>query len=254
MSFKPSYILIGSMILTSGCHREAPSTTPQAQPTHDISGTWERYPENWYGADPDHPQLPGGPFDLKQPYADQYAERKKKEGAADAAGSPLVNASSRCLPEGMPTIMAAIYPIQIVQAKDQVIVLAEFLAQTRRIWLNVPLPAPDDISPSYNGQAVGHWDGDTLVVQTKGVREDSTFYDMPHSEDMVITERLKRSAPGRITNQVTIEDPQTLKTPYRFTFEYKKSDYKIQEYVCDNNQIKVNADGGTQLDINAIRK
>lgn len=223
-----------------------------AQAPPDFSGTWERYPDNWYGADPDHPVLPGGPFDLKQPYADRYAALKKREAAADAAGKPLVNASSRCLPEGMPTIMGAIYPMQIVQTPGQLIVLAEFLAQTRRIWMNEKMPPATDINPSYNGHSVAHWEGDTLVIQTRGVREDVTFYDLPHGKDMLITERLHRSKPDRIVDEVTIADPETLNTPYRFTIEYKKSNYRIQEYICDNNQLKVDADGGTGMDLEAI--
>jgi hypothetical protein len=218
----------------------------------DISGTWVRYPDDWYGPDPDHPPLPGGPFDLKEPYATQYAALKKKEAAADAAGTPLATASSKCLPEGMPTIMGAIYPIQIVQTQGQVIVLAEFLSQVRRIWLDDKMPALEDISPAYNGYSVGKWEGDTLVIRTRGVRDDVTFYDLPHGKDMVITERIRHSAPDRLVDEVTIEDPQTLDKPYRFTFEYKKSDYKIQEFICDNNMLKIDDEGGTGLNVDAI--
>ena len=151
-------------------------------------------------------------------------------------------------------MMGAIYPIQIVQTKDQLIVLAEFLSQVRRIQLGEKMPAASDISPSYNGQAVGHWDGDALVIETTGVRKDVTFYDLPHGDKMVIRERIHRSAPDRLVDDVTTEKPDTLRKPYRFTFQYKKSNYHIQEYVCDNNQLKVDADGGTALDVQAISK
>jgi len=238
-------------LLAAGCNHAKEEPRSDAK-VPDISGTWLRYPDDWYGPDPDHPPLPGGPFDLKEPYATQYAALKKKEAAADAAGTPLVNASSRCLPEGMPTIMGAIYPIQIVQTRGQVIVLAEFLSQVRRIWLNDKMPALEDINPAYNGYSVGKWEGNTLVIRTKGVREDVTFYDLPHGRDMTITERIRPSAPDHLVDEVTIEDPQTLNKPYRFTIEYKKSDYKIQEYVCDNNMLQVNADGGIDLNVDAI--
>ena len=254
MKYRTSKLLF--CLVAMAAAGSARSATSQAHPSkaRDITGTWERYPKDWYGKDPDHPPLPGGPFDLRQPYAAAYAALKQKEAAADAAGKPLVNASSRCLPEGMPMIMGAIYPIQILQNPGQVTVLAEFLTQTRRIWLDEKMPAIGDIPPSYNGYSVAHWDGDGLIIETKGVREDVTFYDLPHSANMVIRERIKRSAPDRITDEVSIEDPEVLKTPYRFTFEYQKINYKIQEYICDYNQLKVDAEGGTSLDLNGVRK
>jgi hypothetical protein len=234
-------VIIG---LVGACHGDSPSTTA---PTADIGGTWERYPEDWFGEDPDHPPPPGGAFDLKEPYASAYKALQEKKAAADAAGAPIVNASTRCLPEGMPTIMAAIYPIQILQNPGQVTVLAEFLTQTRRIWLDEQMPPLDSLSPSYNGYSVGHWQGDTLVVETTGIRTDALFFDVPHTENMRITERIRRTAPDRLENAVVIEDPQILNQPYRFTFEYKQSSYKIMEYNCDDNQIIVDDQGKTHL-------
>ena len=250
MRVSASNLAIIAFLITAGCSR--PVEKPVSPKIPDLSGTWVRYPENWYGVDPDHPPLPGGAFNLKQPYASQYQALKKREAAADAAGRPLLNASAQCLPEGMPTIMGAIYPIQILQTPGQVTVLAEFLTQTRRILLDTKMPAPDDIAPTYNGTAVGHYEGDALVVETRGVRNDVRFYDLPHSQDMIIREQIRHSAPDRIVDEVTITDPKTLNKPYKFTFEYKKTDYKIQEYICEKNEIKVDPDGGTEVDLSNV--
>lgn len=231
--------------LVCACQRDSQQTTP-AEP--DITGTWERYPDDWAGEDPDNPPPPGGAFDLKEPYGSRYHALLQKKAAADAAGAPIVNASTRCLPEGMPTIMGAIYPIQILQNPGQVTVLAEFLTQTRRIWLDEKMPPLEDLSPSYNGYSAGHWEGDTLVVETAGIRTDTLFFDVPHTENMRITERIRRTAPNRLENRIVIEDPQILNKPYRFTFEYnKRPDYKITEYFCDNNQTGVDKEGKTYL-------
>lgn len=215
----------------------------------DIRGTWERYPEDWAGKDPDNPQPPGGPFDLKEPYAKAYADLQKRKAAADVAGTPIANSSTLCLPEGMPTIMEAIYPIQFVQTPGQVIVLAEFLTQTRRIWLDEKMPAADEISPSYNGQSVGHWEGDTLVIETTGVRSDVTFHGIPHTTAMKLTERIRKTKPDMLEDRVTIDDPAVFKMPYSFTLTYKKSDYRISEYICENNQIVVDDKGGSHLNL-----
>ncbi|WP_417613417.1 hypothetical protein [Parasphingorhabdus sp.] len=215
----------------------------------DISGTWERYPEDWAGPDPDNPIPPNGPFKLNEPYAKAYDDLQKRKAAANLAGTPLANASTRCLPEGMPTIMEAIYPIQIVQTEGQVIVLAEFLTQTRRIWLDDSMPPADEISPSYYGHSVGQWVDDTLVVETVGIQPDVTYYGIPHTPDLRLTERIRKTDSDTLEDHVTIDDPTIFAEPYSFTLTYKKSDYRISEYICENNQIEVDEEGGSHLNL-----
>ena len=222
--------------------------------TPDFSGTWERYPDPYeefnktpFAADPPPPE--GGP-QLKEPYASAYKKLQKLKAEASRKGKPLEDASTQCMPEGMPTIMGAVYPVEILQTPRQIVVLAEFLTQTRRIYLNEKMPALDDVSPGYNGYSVGHWQGDTLVVQTIGVREDIRFVDTPHSAQMKVTERLRLTAPDRLENKVTIEDPGILARPYSFTFGYKRNpDYRIMEYICDNNHYRFDANGGVSLEV-----
>jgi hypothetical protein len=222
--------------------------------TPDFSGTWERFPdpyaefENTPFAD-DPPPPAGGPK-LKEPYASAYKELNRRKAEADKKGKPLLDPSTQCLNEGVPTIMAAVYPIEILQTPRQLVVLAEFLTQTRRIYLNEKMPPSDEISPGYNGYSVGHWQGETLVVQTTGVREDVKFVQAPHSAQMKVTERLRLTAPDRLENQITIEDPAVLAKPYVFTFGYKRNPgYRIMEYICDNNRNSYDADGGVSLEV-----
>jgi hypothetical protein len=212
--------------------------------TPDFSGTWERYPSP-YSDDrfPDDPPPPAGGPKLKEPYASAYAKLNRLKAEADKKGTPLA-------PEGMPTFMAAVEAIEILQAPKQIVVLAEFLTQTRRIYLNEKMPAVDDISPSYNGHSVGRWQGDTLVVETIGVREDVKFMGIPRSAQMKVTERLRLTAPGLLENQITIDDPTVLGKPYTFTFGYKRNpEYRIMEYICDNNRNRFDADGAVSLEV-----
>ncbi|MGD8216991.1 hypothetical protein [Pseudomonas thivervalensis] len=240
-------IFLGVVLVTVAGMGSAATSKSQNNPRPDISGTWERTPDDWFGENPDDPVHPGGPMDLKQPYAREYAELKKKQAAANEAGTPLATTSSKCLPEGMPTMMAALFPIQIIHDDKQVIVLGEYLQQVRRILLNQAMPPKEKLDPKYQGHSRGHWEGDTLVVETQRVRTDVTFYDVPHSEAMKITERIRLKGPDLLENQVVIEDPQVLNTPYRFTFDYKRSNYAIQEYVCENNQIVIDSEGKASL-------
>jgi len=212
----------------------------------DIGGTWERTPDDWFGKNPDNPVLPGGKAALKEPYASQFQALKKKQDEANEAGRPLATTSSKCLPEGMPTVMAGLFPIEIIHDAKRVVVLGEYLQQIRRIRLGEKMPAKADLQPTFQGTSVGRWEGETLIVETEGVRPDVLFYDLPHGKNMKITERIRLSAPDRLENAVVIDDPETLSAPYKFSFEYKRSDYKIQEYVCENNQIAVDSEGKTR--------
>ena len=219
--------------------------------TPNFDGVWERFPDP-YGPGPfaENPPPPGGQPRLREPYAAAYEAILQRDKVAKAEGKQVLEASAECLPEGMPTIMGAVYDIQILQTPKELVVLAEFLAQTRRVYLNEKMPPANEIMPSYSGYSVGHWEGDTLVVRTLGVREDTTFFDFPHSKNMVITEWLRLTAPGRLEDRVRIDDPTVLAKPYEFTYGYKKDPtYKIQEYICDGNRYSRGANGTINLDV-----
>jgi hypothetical protein len=174
---------------------------------------------------------------------------QKRRADADAAGKPLPTPSSRCRPEGMPGIMGAHYALEFLQSSRQVTILAEFMTQVRRVYLDEALPPAEEIEPTYNGYAVGTWTGDTLLVTTLGVRPDVLYADIPHSNKMKVSERIQLVRPDILQNDVTIEDPEYLTGPYTFTFKYKreKPDYKIAEYVCDNDRNVTEQDGSINI-------
>jgi hypothetical protein len=213
------------------------ATTSKPGTRPDISGTWERTPDDWFGENPDDPVHPGGPMDLKAPYASEYAEFKKKQAAANEAGTPLATTSARCLPEGMPTLMAALFPIQIIHDDKQVVVLGEYLQQVRRIILNEAMPAKETLDPVYQGHSRGHWEGDTLVVETRNLTDRTGVAvnggGNRHSENMVLTERFTRIAPDRVQYEATFNDPETWTEPWTVGYPLtEKSDYQIYEYAC----------------------
>jgi hypothetical protein len=232
---------------TSSSIRSVKAVPAQAEP--DITGVWERDPFPF--SDDDETKLippPGAGPDLKEPYASQWKALQDKRQAMLTAGTPLVDASTRCLPEGTPGIMEAIYPIQILQTRGQITVLAELFMQTRRIYLDAPFPAPDDLAPSYYGFSSGHWDGDVLVVKTRGVQKEVQFYDIPHSDAMVVTERYRLTGPDKLRLDVSMDDPEYLKKPYNFTWEYKRNpEYRIPEYVCDHRLDVINPNGTVSM-------
>jgi len=217
---------------------------PKAVP--NITGVWERYPspfeEGGAGFDDIPPPRPG-PV-LVEPYAAQWKAQRTKRQAAFDAGHALVDPSTLCLPEGTPTIMQAIYPIQILQTPGQITVLAELFMQTRRVYVDAPFPAPGDLEPTFYGFSSARWDGDTLVIKTRGIKQSVQFFEIPHSDRMAVTERYRLTGPDMLRGDFSIEDPGYLKVPYRWTWRYKRNrTYRVPEYVCDHSLEKVNPDG-----------
>jgi hypothetical protein len=217
----------------------------------DFSGVWERYPPLHTPAPTpeaifaEGAPMPGPKPQLRQPFATQYETLQKKMAEAEESGHPLPDSGIRCLPSGVPSMMTAILPLEIVQRRNELLILAEELAEIRRIYINEKMPPSEEIAPTYHGYSVAHWEGATLVIQTQGIREDVRFLDMPHSAGMRVTERLRITAPDMLEDEGIIEDPAVLVAPYRFTFRYKRnSSYKVAEYVCDDNHYDVNGTGG----------
>lgn len=197
-----------------------------AAPGANISGTWSRDP----GARGDAPSAADEP-PLKEPYAKAYK-------ASRNLPTPPATAREKCRIEGMPTLMAAHNALEILQTPGQVTVLAEYMTQTRRIYLDEPLPAPDDVSPGYMGYSVGQWHDNTLEVQTIGVRDDVRYLSIPHSAKMHISEKIHLAAPDRLQDDITIADPDVLTRPYRLTFTYKRDPQRrIAEYPCTHKGI-----------------
>lgn len=236
--------------------KDAKSTTPvaaaQAVAEPNISGVWEIYPDPFAGEENTFLELPvpGDGPKLKEPYATEWKNLRAEREALIKAGTPRVDPSTQCLPEGMPMIMGAIFPLEILQTPGRITVLAEFLTQTRRIHLNRPMPAVDDLNPNYFGFSAGKWDGDTLVVVTKGVQEGAHFFEIPFSSEMTITERIRLTGPDLMENAITITDPQRLLEPYTFTYGYKRNpEYEMMEYFCEREDplFKVGKDGTVEM-------
>ncbi|CDO35332.1 MULTISPECIES: hypothetical protein [Novosphingobium] len=217
----------------------------------DISGVWEMYPDPFAGSELSFLELPvpGDGPKLKEPWASQWKKLRTEREELLKAGTPRVDASTQCLPEGMPAIMGAIFPLEILQTPGQVTVLAEFLTQTRRIYLDRPMPAADELNPNFYGFSTGHWEGDTLVITTKGIKERPVFFEIPFSSEMEITERIRLTGPDLLEDVITIKDPRLVE-PYTFTYGYKRNpEYVIEEYFCEREDplFKVGDDGTIEM-------
>jgi len=174
---------------------------------------------------------------LKPQYLKEWQAKNQAAREADAKGTPLATNATLCLPEGMPAMMGATFPIEFLQSKGQVTVIEEAFTQVRRILLDQPQKAVDDVEPGFYGHSVGRWEGDTLVVDTVGVKENIRYQNVPHSGDMKIRERIRLVSPDIMWNEITIDDPATLEKPWTFTVAYRRMPgYQLLEYICEDNR------------------
>jgi hypothetical protein len=218
----------------------AQSATPP-----DLTGSWERY--RGPAGDPANPP-PEPPPPLKADLLAEWQARRAAERAANERGQPLATNVTHCIPDGVPSMMNGPFPFEIVQHASQINIAQEAYSQVRRIYLGKPQLTLADIELGFYGRSVGEWQGDTLVVDTIGIKEYVRFRDVPHTRDMRITERLRLVRPDILWDEITIEDPAVLEKPWTLTFAYRRMpDYEIIEYVCEDNREYADEQGVTRL-------
>jgi hypothetical protein len=169
------------------------------------------------------------------------------------------NPFSHCLPGGPLTILGPGLH-RIMQSPTVVALLYEWGSHYRQIFLD-GRQLPPDPNPAWLGYSVGHWDGDTLVVETAGFN-DRTWLDMaghPHSEQLRVIERFHRIDFGHIQRQITFEDPQSLTKPLTFSLALNYApDTEILENVCegerDSAHLVGQANTGVELSSARLRK
>jgi hypothetical protein len=142
-----------------------------------------------------------------------------------------------CLPEGVPRFMISVpYPMEIFQGPTRVLIIHEGTSVLRQIHMG--RQHPKDLDPTYAGDSVGKWEGDTLVVDTIGFN-DKTWLDgggLPHTEMLHVVERIRRRDHDTLVDEFTIDDPKAYTKPIASQQVYKlKPDWEIHEYVCEEN-------------------
>lgn len=217
----------------------APALAFAAIGPQTLSGVWESpWPKDLLPV----PGAPPPPVEMTQPplkpqYFAAWKAKQKADADAIARGEPPVTNATQCLPPGMPFMMSPVFPMEVLQTSGQVTIIAEAYSQVRRIYLGEKQIAVDDAEPEYFGHSVGHWEGKTLVVNTIGIKEKVRARDVPHSANMIIDERIEATSEKTFEDHITVTDPEFLTAPWSWTFHYvRKPDYKINEFVCDNNR------------------
>src|SRR4029453_13510180 len=228
-----------AFVVASGLIIAAQTIIAQSQTAPDITGSWQRQGFTVGGKPPGQgtpaPPPAAPPPPLKPAYLKEWQDRLKVIREADAKGQPIATNAVACLPDGMPGMMTATFPLEILQSRGQITIIEEAYTQVRRILLDRPQKAVDDIEPGFYGHSVGHWDGDTLVVDTIGVKENVRYQNVPHSKDRRSSESMRLVAPDRVWNEITITVPAALEKAWTFPFAYQRmKDYTLLEYICED--------------------
>ena len=178
--------------------------------------------------------------DISNPNLKQWAKDvMKKDNDGVLAGKFAFTARSSCRAAGVPgfdlLLGGALF---ILQSPRKVTMIFSGNAETRHIWLNVPHSA--NPKPSWYGESVGHYEGDTLVVDTIGLN-DKTFIDnyrTPHSEKLHVTERWRLIEDGKkLEILMTIDDPDTFNQPWQALRQYDRVNRPLLEDTCSENNV-----------------
>lgn len=141
---------------------------------------------------------------------------------------------ARCLLSGVPRINTRPLPFEIVQLPDRVIILYE-VHHGFRIIPTDGRDHPEDMEPTYLGDSVGRWEGDTLVVEVVGFNDRTWLAGTGthHSEEMRVVERWTRDSPDTIVYEAVIEDPVVFERPWRMHDIFRlRPNERIREYEC----------------------
>ena len=194
--------------------------TPDGRP--DLSGVWN-------GNDDLFPERPA-----LLPWAGKILNERLQNDLKD-------HPNARCLPAGL--MQTGPFFRKFVQTPTVLVVLNEHDALAfRQIFLD-GRAHPQDLDPTWQGHAVGRWDGDTLVVDVVGFNEESVMGLAPHTSQLHVTERYRRRDFGHLEVRVTAEDPGTLMKPWTLNMVWDLApEQEILEYVCAENMRNVHLD------------
>ncbi len=225
---------VAALLGSSSALAQVPgSRLPDGTVVPDITGIWERIEGIRFN-----------PSNELPPFNAQYRGRYDLAMAARSRGERVADPTSRCLPQGMPRFMVASYPLEILQTKGQVTIIAEWSSQVRRIFTDGRAhPPADEVDITFNGDSIGRWEGQTLVVSTIGIRGDTSFDASPltHSDQLTVSERIFLRNPQTLVAEITVTDPGAFTAPWKVVRTYRRggADARIMEYVCEENNREI---------------
>ena len=209
----------------------APDAIAKARPkpAFDITGTW------LHGGGQNNPWqfAPPPNFKLTPTAQVQYDAAKK----AAAEGKAYRDDIGNCWPAGLPIIMTRVWPIAMIQKPTVIYMISGFMNSVRIIYLDGRKHTdPDIVIPSFNGESIGHWENDTLVVDTTAFVDNHHWVDtgIPASDALHVVERMKLINQGATLEiEYSMTDPKSWEGEWKWTKRWRRvDDQEITEATC----------------------
>ena len=163
-----------------------------------------------------------------------YTEWSKQQMATRRANGGREDPHTYCMPPNFPRAWTLPQYIKIVQTPSLMVLLHEFNGAYREVFID-GRPLLDDPNPTWNGYSTAHWEGDTLVLETNGIRDDMwlDIQGSPVTESALVTERLKRINFGIMQVEIEVNDPKAYTRPWSVTIEMAvQVDTTMLEEIC----------------------
>jgi len=178
--------------------------------------------------------------DLSNPNLKQWAKDILKKDIEEIdAGKLQFTPGSACLPTGVPNFFQDGGPFLIVQAPTKVVLIDEAGPVVRHVYLNVPHSR--NVKPSWMGESIGWYEGDTLVVDTIGLdtKVPVDRFGTPHTDKLHVVERWRVGEPGRTLRvDIAVDDPDTFYQPWKTYQEYGRTDEALAPEICAENNLQ----------------
>jgi hypothetical protein len=165
-----------------------------------------------------------------QPWAEALFKERRANSSKD---DPTAN----CIVGGVPRSDLVGYPFKILEVPGMVVILYEAVHSYRQIFTD-GRTFPEDMNPSWFGYSIGHWDGDTLVVETRGFNDKGWLDNggKPATDQLKVTERFIRKDFGSMDIEITVDDPKAYTKPWTVTQPLAfQADTELLEYICNEN-------------------
>jgi hypothetical protein len=248
-----SIVIAGSVLSLSGIALAQSTQSPSSSKPPDFSGVWTRRPipppSNISKPPPGSRGGAGNPdaygFTAEIPTLTPWGEQQYKlvrTGTKDPyemkPEPPDTELYPYCLPGGFPRVYTVPFPFRIVQTPDLMVMIFEYEDVVRQIYLDGRKHAAGEPT-TFAGNSVGHWEGDTLVVETTDIDPISWIDNLghPHSDALRVIERIQRPSQDALQIDFTFDDPKAYTKPWtgKKLFRLMPADTEIGEFsVCED--------------------
>jgi hypothetical protein len=238
-----------AMALSGQAFTQAPTGSPAASPDHSPDALFHAFGGGlWVNV---HPISVEQMETIPQPLTPAYQAKKDEQTRNRAQGKEIMTTDNRCIPSGMPRMMFQA-SFEFISRPGNLGILTSGM-QVRNIWLDGRKHTPiDELFDSFSGESIGHWEGDTLVVSTIGLRPtNEILYGVP-GHYLTVDERFTKTGPDTLQVVTTVSDPVVFTKPWTYTINFKrnpKTSVNDTNYCVHAFDREVNKDGVEGFDL-----